>query len=507
MIAKITRGSNLVGLVSYLLGPGRGEQHTEARVIASGPSVDVEHGITLDRADVRALGAQMDLSRRLHGTVIIYRHTGKGDFDGNVWHLSLSNPATDRVLTDDEWSNIARDVVGRMGFAEGGGCAPCPWVAVRHGRSAGGNDHIHIAVSLVRDDGTPADVFRDRITVGRACTAYERQYGLQVVEGRRHGSAAAPHRPEIEAARRRGDPEPDRTWLARRVRAAAISSRDEAEFVRHLRAGGIMVRPRYAKGSGRGVVEGYSVAVRRASGDGPQAIFYGGGSLARDLRLPALRAAWQTGPERQAQALTAWSGSRASDAIASDRSSRSSPFPAGTGAGAGASARVASVRTQVERLSTLDEVGLMAVTRDAAGLLAAVACRFEPIEPGLWSRAADLLADGAQVPRGRRPPAARAGFGALQEVARLAMRPGPASWDEILIQVVKLVEALDRAHDAAANATRARQRATIDELRSERAVAPTRGPRRSSAVGRDPYGPGPGHVPTQSRGRDHGFER
>jgi hypothetical protein len=34
-------------------------------------------------------------------------------------------------------------------------------VPVRHGVSTGGNDHIHIAVNLVREDGTKASIHND----------------------------------------------------------------------------------------------------------------------------------------------------------------------------------------------------------------------------------------------------------------------------------------------------------------------------------------------------------
>ena len=48
-----------------------------------------------------------------------------------------------------------------MGFTEASGKAPCRWVAVRHGLSKNGNDHVHIAVSLVREDGTKAMTHND----------------------------------------------------------------------------------------------------------------------------------------------------------------------------------------------------------------------------------------------------------------------------------------------------------------------------------------------------------
>lgn len=41
-----------------------------------------------------------------------------------------------------------------MGFSEASGKAARRWVAVCHCVSTNGNDHLHSAVSLVREDGT-----------------------------------------------------------------------------------------------------------------------------------------------------------------------------------------------------------------------------------------------------------------------------------------------------------------------------------------------------------------
>ena len=78
MIAKITRGNDLPGLVRYLLGPGRANEHTNQRVIASCDTVDVRLGVTLDRTEVATLGRRLgapraDFGREING--------------GHVWHL------------------------------------------------------------------------------------------------------------------------------------------------------------------------------------------------------------------------------------------------------------------------------------------------------------------------------------------------------------------------------------------------------------------------------------
>ena len=72
---------------------------------------------------------------------------------GHIWHLSLTNPAGDRSLSDREWSEVAHRTMAGLGFTETEERAGCPWVAIGHGLSENQNEHIHIAVSLVREDG------------------------------------------------------------------------------------------------------------------------------------------------------------------------------------------------------------------------------------------------------------------------------------------------------------------------------------------------------------------
>jgi uncharacterized protein (DUF1778 family) len=55
----------------------------------------------------------------------------------------------DRRSSDAEWSQAARDVVDRTGFAPADDPGACRWVAVRHA-----DDHIHIVVVLARQSPT-----------------------------------------------------------------------------------------------------------------------------------------------------------------------------------------------------------------------------------------------------------------------------------------------------------------------------------------------------------------
>lgn len=278
MITKITRGDDLGGLVRYLTGPGRSNEHTAPQVVAASQGVHVPIGVELSAEDRQALVDQLDLPAKTFGSEV------KG---GYVWHLSLTIPEGDGQLTNEQWAEAAREVSAEMGFSGGAGVAPAPWVAMRHGASSAGNDHVHMAVSLVREDGRRASNWQDRVKVSRVAAQLEQRFGVTVVEGRTAGAVPGATRAELEQTDRHGRPETDRSRLGRTVRGSALASKDEAEFVRRLRDRGVAVRPRFAKG-GQDQVVGYSVAV--AGRDEP--VWFGGGKLAKDLRLPALRAGW-----------------------------------------------------------------------------------------------------------------------------------------------------------------------------------------------------------------------
>ena len=177
-----------------------------------------------------------------------------------------------------------------LGF-EGEGVEPAAWVAVGHGTSANGNQHIHIAASLVRVDGSRVNIWQSKRTLSRVCAEIEHTYGLTVVEGREGRGMPGLSRAELERTAREQWAEPPRITLARMVREASVASKDEAEFVRRLRGSGALVRPRFETG-GKEAVVGYSVALRTGDGDTP--IWFGGGKLAKDLTLPNLRQFWES---------------------------------------------------------------------------------------------------------------------------------------------------------------------------------------------------------------------
>jgi hypothetical protein len=211
---------------------------------------------------------------------------------GYVWHCSLSIKGGH--LADEQWSGAAHDMVRALGFDGADGKAPCRWIAVRHGTSANGNDHIHIAVNLIREDGTKASTWNDRRKAGRICTDLEDRFGLPRVQGRLTGrTLPEPSRADRELSAKAGTPEPLRISLERKVRACAAVATSEDHFTQLAKQRGLLVRPRYAADTM--TVVGYAFAdgtARRTTAGTP--IWFGGGKLAPDLTVTKLRERWQT---------------------------------------------------------------------------------------------------------------------------------------------------------------------------------------------------------------------
>ncbi len=449
MIAKIGRGSDGAGLARYLFGAGRADEHSAQRVIAAGDTVDVEVGTTLSAGEVRDLGAQLDAMAALFGTEV------KG---GHIWHLSLSNPAGDRELSDAEWAEVVTDAMGRLGFTSAAsGKADCAWVAVRHGRSTGGHDHVHVAVSLVRDDGTKASTWMERVRMSELCADSETRLGLTVVDGRQRGGLPGASRAEVEAATRRGRPEPERQSLARLVRGAAVASGGEAEFVRRLRGAGVIVRPRYQEGGTTEVV-GYSVALRPVEGDKP--VWFGGGRLARDLALPTLRAGWPGSAEPAEEALEEWGGHRGADG-----QGREAQVLVEAG-WANAAGRVDLAVGALGAVPAGERARWAAVARETAGVFGAWSARVEAAAPGALARAADGLGWSAQereLTAARwREPAARDFRGVASVVAQSAIGASSAmGWVLLMRSMVRTVEEIRQAHLARGEALQAARLAQL----------------------------------------------
>jgi hypothetical protein len=194
MIAKIgdPRGKHVGGLIYYLFGPGRREEHADPHLIAGWRHpAELEPSLRPDgRRDFRRLAG---LLRQPHAAL------GARGFDRPVWHCSVRAAPEDRMLSDDEWAQIAGDdMMHRTGMSPyGQDDDAVRWIAVRHGR-----DHIHIVAMLARQDGGRPRLSNERYRVREACRTAEEGYGLRRTAPGDRTAALRPTREEHEKARR-----------------------------------------------------------------------------------------------------------------------------------------------------------------------------------------------------------------------------------------------------------------------------------------------------------------
>ena len=486
MMPNVVRGDRMAGLLVYLAGPGRANEHTEPHLVAGDPAMMAWHDdAELSRDSALAIARHLDRPHTAFGVGV------KG---GHVWHCSLSLRAEEGMLTDDQWGAIARDFVAAMEFDEPGSPkAPCRWVAVRHGLSKNGNDHVHLVVDLVREDGTKAAVHNDFRRAQSASRALEVKHGLEQLESakaeratrgydpaERQAQARARARAKYERARAKGESQmpswndldgadrqariaaelradQPRQALAVRVRGCAAAAQDEAEFVRRLRRAGLLVRPRFADGR-TDIITGYSVAERPQAGERP--IWYGGGHLGRDLALPRLRDGWPDTPTGASMAADEWRAAKRGRRVAAPGREMSEPDPELWGK------CDAELRQLVDRLHSvdIDDRGTWAtVARQTSGALAAWSNAVEET-PGDLAAAAEALSRSAQTYRSTVRPQ-KAGTVAISGAALLlasAARGGQGMVAQaaMIRQLLRLTQAV---YDASVAAGQARQAQLLAE--------------------------------------------
>jgi hypothetical protein len=280
MIGKVVRGSHAGGLLRYLYGPGRVNEHIDPHLVAGfGDPAELEPD--------RRLGGAPDL-RRLAGLLAQpLAALGGPGYDKPVWHCSVRAAPGDRLLSDIEWAGVATEIMHRTGLAPKGDEAGVRWVAVRHA-----DDHIHIVATLARQDGMRPRFWNDFYRVREACRSAEEQFGLRATPPADRTAARRPSRAETEQTTRRGWDEPPRVTLRRHVCGAAAGARTEREFFDQLASAGVLIRKRYST-QHPGQVTGYAVGLPYHRGRNGGVIWYGGGKLAADLTLPKLRGRWE----------------------------------------------------------------------------------------------------------------------------------------------------------------------------------------------------------------------
>lgn len=323
MIGKVLKGSDTQGLISYLVSPGRHNEHTNPQVVAGHGWVEEgwkrqDGDYRWSHADRASLADHLDANLRVSLQVERDSDLGaeppsagrrSGTHGPHLMHFVLSLGEAEGKRSEAEWGRIAHRYVEEFGGAE------WPWVAVHHGTSINGNDHIHIALNRVREDGTWLSMNRDFKRSADACRVIEREFGLKPLKDRGMerglpGYSQKDGRNPRKNERGETITEPRRVTLERMVRAAAAGALSEEDFVTNLKAQGLLLLPRFAQG-GKSSVVGYSVSLR--PGEGERLWWMSGGKLAPDLTLGKLRKSWNVGSPRDAVA--GWGGQAASTEV------------------------------------------------------------------------------------------------------------------------------------------------------------------------------------------------
>ena len=278
MIGRVLpRGKNVRGVLHYLFGKGKQNQHVNPHLVAGWLHP-----------------AELEPPRRADGSRNFSRLTGQLELpvqlargkvaDELVYHLVVRAAPGDPDLGDGAWHAIGTEIMHRLGLSvRGREDQGVRWVAVHHG-----DNHIHIVATLAGQDRRPVWPRNDFYRLAEALRDIEANYGLQVVVRADRTAPKALTRAEMEQSGRSGR-EPDRAVLYRHVRAVAAAARSEEEFLAALQAGGILVRLRHSTVR-TDEVTGYAVALDHGPGRRP--VWFSGGKLAADLTLPKLRRRW-----------------------------------------------------------------------------------------------------------------------------------------------------------------------------------------------------------------------
>ncbi|MFP8887582.1 relaxase/mobilization nuclease domain-containing protein [Streptomyces mangrovi] len=277
MIPRIhKRGQRTLGLLHYLYGPGKYEEHTDPHLVASWDGNAPDPG----RDGTATLKQLQRLLDQPLGNIDASERPGK-----HVWHLSVRNAAEDRTLSDAEWGDIARRMVAAAGIDDPGpGGAGCRWAAVRHA-----DDHIHIVATLVREDGYKPGLHNDAARVQAQARALEAELGLRRLSKGDRTAAKRPTSAERHKAKRQGRERTAREELRETVRRAVAGAAGETEFFDRLAAAGLLIRKRVAPS---GDLLGYKVALPDDRNKDGEPVFYPGARLAPDLSLPRIRERW-----------------------------------------------------------------------------------------------------------------------------------------------------------------------------------------------------------------------
>ncbi|MFI8872083.1 relaxase/mobilization nuclease domain-containing protein [Streptomyces sp. NPDC053707] len=281
MIAAIKpTGSNTRGLLAYLYGPGRRDEHLDPHLVTGFAMLAMPDPGRDEHATLTDLARHLDEPVRLRNSEF-----GKPVTD-HVWHCPVRAAPEDRHLSDTEWGEIAQRIVSAAGIAPDGDDLACRWIAVRHA-----DDHIHILATTVREDGRRPKLHDSGIRVGDECRQIEKDYGLRRLKKGDRTAGRRPAQAEMHKAERLGWEQTSRQWLQDRIRAAIPHATSAEELLAYLEADDILVKPRRGPS---GDLLGYAVGRPGDLNKDGEQIYHSGGKIAPDLTLPKLKARLET---------------------------------------------------------------------------------------------------------------------------------------------------------------------------------------------------------------------
>ncbi|WP_329533140.1 relaxase/mobilization nuclease domain-containing protein [Streptomyces sp. NBC_01450] len=296
MIPSIHKsGSETIGLIRYLYGPGTQEEHIDPHLVAAFDPLTPDPG-----RDPKATYEQLEHLLDQPVTALPASKRPKE----HVWHLSVRAAPEDPILSDEDWAAIARRMVAATDIAPDGDEQACRWAAVRHA-----DDHIHIIATLVRDDGRRPRRHNEARRAQAECRRIEADYGLRRVPPGDGTAAKRPTSAELHKAEREGREQSAREGLRETVRRAVAGATSEEEFFDRLASAGLLIRKRVAPS---GDLLGYKVALADDRNGKMEPVFYAGSTLSPDLSLPRIRKRWSGDRDAAGRSDRAPSG-RASD--------------------------------------------------------------------------------------------------------------------------------------------------------------------------------------------------
>ncbi|MGO1056962.1 relaxase/mobilization nuclease domain-containing protein [Crossiella sp. CA198] len=380
--AKGRYGKDTYGLLRYLFGPGKSNEHTDPHLVAAWDPEWLVGGAFAERRRGWLTRLAREVDAPMTGHIV--------ELDGgHVYHVVLSIPRQDGGLGDARWRELVEQAVDRMGFGPTkDGRAGCRWVAVHHGPSKDGNDHVHLAVNLIRGDGAVADTYRDWPRWRQWCLDVERRLGLTPTSPANKTAPLRSTRAEVEKAARTGRAQTSREYLRQVTRAAALEATSADEFIGRLQNEQMVsIEPRWGAD---GELTGYRVGLRfdRSSSSSDGQVWFNGSSLARDLSAPKLVHRWMSEPDAQQRAAEPGKPERP------DLVERRLAVTAAEGAANRARKALAAV-VRAEDMTAIDLAD--GIAHSTLGLLTASAKAFDDIGAGPLKTAAEAyeLAAGA----------------------------------------------------------------------------------------------------------------